>query len=104
MRILAAAYTTLFLAGTAFAADPAQEFTQSIRPILVQNCGGCHNPANSRNPANFLKATAVKDVAADRGLWHSVAVQLRNRTMPPVDSKLTEADRLRISRWVETQL
>jgi len=93
----------LLFAGVAAAADPA-EFAQSIRPVLVQNCGGCHNPANTRNPANFLKATTAKDIEANRGLWRSVAIQLRNRTMPPVDSKLGEADRLRISRWVEGQL
>src|SRR5262249_9055606 len=78
-------------------------FLQTIRPVLVENCGGCHNP-NSKNLANFLKAATAKAIESDRGLWRSVAVQLRNRTMPPVASKLTEADRLHVSQWVETQL
>src|SRR5437868_7210632 len=96
--------TVLFVAvSVAFAADPAQEFSQAIRPILVQNCGTCHNP-NSKNPANFLKAVKAADIGADRGLWRSVSAQLRNRTMPPVDSKLSEADRLRVSQWVDAQL
>jgi cytochrome c553 len=90
-------------AGAALAADPAQEFTQTIRPVLVQNCGACHNP-NSRNPANFLKASTAKDMESDRALWRSLATQLRNRTMPPVASKLSEADRLHVSQWVEAQL
>lgn len=101
MRLLAA----LGFAGMAFAAsDPAAEFAESIRPVLVQNCGGCHNPANAKNPANFLKASTAADLQHDRRLWRSVAAQLRNRTMPPVASKLTEEDRLRVSQWVETQL
>ncbi len=70
----------------------------------MQNCSGCHNPANPKGPANFLKAATVKDMQNDRGLWRSVAAQLRNRTMPPVASKLTEDDRLRVAQWVDTQL
>jgi len=79
----------------------ADEFAQSIRPVLVENCAGCHNP-NGR--VNFLKATTAAGVPAERGLWRSVAAQLRNRTMPPVASKLSEADRLRVAEWVDTQL
>ena len=87
-----------------FAADPAAG-------VHADRSGRCScriaAPAtirNSRNPANFLKAATAKDMEADRGLWRSVAAQLRNRTMPPVASKLSEADRLRVSHWVETQL
>ena len=99
----------LFLAATFgsvgyTATDPAEEFAQTVRPVLVQNCSGCHNPANRANPANFLKANTAKDMEADRSLWRSVAVQLRNRTMPPIDSKLTEGDRLHVSQWIETRL
>ncbi len=84
----------------------AQEFSHDIRPLLVENCAVCHNPANPnpRGPANFLKATEAKDIQADRGLWRSVAAQLRNRTMPPGDSKLTEDNRLQISQWLEKEL
>jgi cytochrome c553 len=80
------------------------DFTQSIRPVLAENCGTCHNPSKPRNPANFLKAQTAKDIEADRGLWHNVASQLRNRTMPPVASKLSEDDRLRVATWIDTQL
>jgi len=105
MRLPVILVCSAAFAGVALAAtDPAQEFTQTVRPVLVQNCAGCHNPANRSNPANFLKANAAKDMQADRSLWRKVAAQLRNRTMPPVDSKLTEADRLRVSQWIDTQL
>jgi len=86
------------------APDAAQEFAQSIRPVLVQNCGACHNSAAPKGPVNFLRATTSQDVDRERGLWHNVAAQLRNRTMPPVEPKLTEADRLRVSQWVESEL
>lgn len=105
MRIQLSLFLAATLAGVAYpATDPVQEFAQTVRPVLVQNCSGCHNPANRANPANFLKANTAKDVEADRSLWRNVAAQLRNRTMPPVDSKLTEADRLHVSQWIETRL
>ena len=86
----------LAAAGACFGADPAQEFAQSIKPVLVENCGACH----TRGSANFL----AKALETDRGLWRSVSAQLRNRTMPPVDSKLSEGDRLRVAQWIDGRL
>jgi hypothetical protein len=96
----------LILAGSmAFAApDAAKEYTESVRPVLQANCGGCHNPANPKNKVDFLRAETAKDIESKRGMWRSVAIQMRNRTMPPVASKLTEDDRLRIATWVENRL
>src|SRR5215217_3355433 len=104
MRTRSFVCLSLAVAGVASAADSSQEFSQRIKPVLVENCAKCHKPANLRNPVNFLKATTAKDVATDRGLWRNVATQLRNRTMPPVESKLTEADRIRIAEWVDVEL
>ena len=92
-------------ASTATAAGGAsQDFAQSIRPVLEQNCSQCHSPNKPKNPANFLKDTSVKDVDANRTLWRNVATQLRNRTMPPFASKLAESDRLRVAAWIENEL
>jgi len=88
----------------AAAAPAADEFVSSIRPVLAENCGACHKPGAARGPANFLKAQTAKDIGLDRGLWRNVAAQLRNRTMPPVASKLTEDDRIRVALWVDNQL
>jgi hypothetical protein len=100
---LLCAFAALDAPGSA-APDAVREFRDDVRPVLVQNCGACHNAANPKGPANFLKANTATDVQADRGLWRNVAAQLRNRTMPPVQSGLTEADRLRVSQWIESQL
>jgi hypothetical protein len=95
----------LFVPGNAFSApDAAQEFAQSIRPVLHQNCAGCHNSSRQMSRVDFLSAETAKDIEVKRALWSSVAAQLRNRTMPPVASKLTEEDRLRIATWVENRL
>ncbi|MBK5291715.1 MAG: DUF1592 domain-containing protein [Acidobacteriia bacterium] len=92
------------LGATPAGTDAAKEFTQSIRPVLQQNCAACHNPANPKNKIDFLKAETVDGIEGKRGMWRSVAIQMRNRTMPPVASKLTEEDRLRIAAWVENRL
>ena len=80
------------------------EFAESIRPVLAQNCAACHNPNNPRNRINFLKANTIQDIESNRGLWRNVAAQLRNRTMPPVETKLTEDDRLRVATWIDNRL
>jgi hypothetical protein len=85
-------------------AGPSTEFATTIRPVLVENCAACHNPAAAKSPAPFLKASTVEDLQSSRGLWRRVAAQLRNRTMPPRDSKLAEADRLRIASWIDSRL
>jgi hypothetical protein len=94
-------YLAVGLSLAAAAAAQQDEFAQSIRPVLAQHCSICHS-AKSR--VNFLKAETAKDIETNRGLWRDVAAQLRNRTMPPVDSKLTEEDRLRIALWVDSRL
>jgi cytochrome c553 len=85
------------------AADP-EVFVRSIRPVLSENCGTCHSPANPKNRIDFLKAENAAGIDARRAMWRSVSAQLRNRTMPPVASKLTEDDRLRIAKWIDERL
>lgn len=97
MRILA-------LLALPLAAVAASDYEQSVRPVLMENCGGCHSPTNPKNRIDFLKAETARGIESRRGMWRSVAHQLRNRTMPPVASKLSEDDRLRIAAWVEGRL
>lgn len=81
-----------------------EKFAKEIRPVLAQNCGTCHNPAKKHDSAPFLKANGLSDMEKERGLWRNVATQLRNRTMPPVASKLTEEDRLNVASWIDQRL
>lgn len=103
-RSLAATALCLAAAFPALAQQTPDEFVRTIRPVLARNCSACHNPANPKNHINFLKATVAKDVEADRGLWRDVATQLRNRTMPPVETKLTEDERLGVANWIDKRL
>jgi Protein of unknown function (DUF1587) len=93
----------LALAPLAFAQDADRDFVDIIRPVLERNCAVCHNSAKAKGPA-FLKATKVADMEANRGLWRNVAAQMRNRTMPPTASKLTEEERFQVSSWIDQRL
>lgn len=88
----------------AYGAAADADFKSTIRPILQANCSTCHNPANPRNRINFLKSEEPTDVETRRGLWRDVATQLRNRTMPPGEAKISEADRLLAAGWIEERL
>lgn len=80
------------------------EFASSIRPVLVEKCSACHATETPDNKRPFLRATTAADVSKDRGLWRGVALQLRNRTMPPSGPQPSEEDRFRIATWIEEQL
>src|SRR5579872_454336 len=92
-------FLSLLFALPALAQSP-DEFAQTVRPVLVKNCAACHSSGS--NP--FLNAQSANDVATFRGAWRKVAVQLRNRTMPPSGPQPSEEDRLRISTWIEDLL
>lgn len=78
----------------------ADEFRDEIRPILQEYCQACHSP-DSENRIRFLEAESIADISKDRGLWGDVAMQLRNRTMPPTGPQPTERDRFRVASWID---
>ena len=94
----------LFLAAAAAAWAAPDEFTSRIRPVLTENCAGCHNPSNPRNRIDFLKSESAADVETRRTLWRDVATQLRNRTMPPGVAKISESDRMLGANWIDERL
>lgn len=82
----------------------ADQFESAIRPALAQHCGACHSDASAGRAA-FLEARSESDVAARSSLWQSVAMQLRNRTMPPHPLPgPSVSERLRLADWIEHAL
>ena len=100
--IASLARATISLFGSLFCVSLvlADGFRNEIRPVLVKHCGECHSPA-SENRVRFLQARSAADVVGDRELWLNVAMQLRNRTMPPTGLQPSEHDRLRIATWID---
>ena len=81
----------------------ASEFESSVRPVLVEYCGACHAPGGD-NRIRFLEASSADSVSAEPGLWRNVAMQLRNRTMPPSGPQPSEGDRMRVADWIDRAL
>jgi len=78
----------------------AGEFEDRILPLLG------HEPGNSEHDIQFLDLTKAADMQKQRGIWRSVAVQLRNRTMPPAKRKHQPSDKQRaeLAIWIDTHL
>ncbi|MYC67086.1 MAG: DUF1592 domain-containing protein [Acidobacteriia bacterium] len=81
----------------------ASEFESSIRPVLVEHCGACHS-GGTDNRIRFLEARSADSVSAEPSLWRNVAMQLRNRTMPPTGPQPSEGDRMRVADWIDRAL
>lgn len=82
---------------------PADTFREEIRPVLATYCQACHAP-ESENRLRFLSAEEASDVAANPGVWRNVAMQLRNRTMPPTGPEPSEMERMRVAAWIDQTL
>ncbi len=78
----------------------ADEFLDEVRPVLDEYCQACHAP-DSDNRIRFLAAQSIADISNDRSLWGNVAMQLRNRTMPPTGPQPSEEDRFRVASWID---
>ncbi|MEK6238722.1 MAG: DUF1592 domain-containing protein, partial [Planctomycetales bacterium] len=87
------------------AEPPSAVFQREILPPLQKYCGDCHGSDDSENDVRFLDVKTVSDLQADRSVWRSVAVQLRNRTMPPPDcDQPSDQERSRIAGWIRSHL
>lgn len=99
----------LYILGIAVAATTAEAadfFRAKALPALNKYCFDCHDPEDSEGGVLFLDAKVVTDLEKRRSIWHSVASQLRNRTMPPAKQKLqpSEQERLEIAQWIKDYL
>jgi hypothetical protein len=98
----------LILSATTVAAagvDRSREFSESIRPALMEFCWDCHDPEDSKGNILFLDAAKLEGISAHRTTWRSVAAQLRNRTMPPPKKpQPKEEARMRLANWIDAYL
>ena len=88
---------------TSVAVLAASDFQTSIRPVLVEYCGACHS-GGADNRIRFLEASSEDSVTAEPSLWRNIAMQLRNRTMPPTGPQPSERDRMHIADWIDRTL
>jgi mono/diheme cytochrome c family protein len=80
-------------------ADPAREFTASVRPVLRAYCAECHGADQQEGGVSFDLTAA--DVPKQRPLWQRAALRVRAREMPPAEAKpLPPAEREQLLAWL----
>ncbi len=91
-------------------------FNRDIRPILAENCFGCHGPDKSARKGDLrldVEAGMLADLGGHRAvvpgqpagseLWKRLATTKADDRMPPADSgkKLTSAQVNSLKQWIE---
>ena len=88
---------------SALLADESIEFEKNIRPMLEQNCYGCHSQREKNG--NISLDEFDGDVKKSQELWHKVLVQLRSKSMPPLgETGPTDEQRTRAMAWIKSDV
>jgi mono/diheme cytochrome c family protein len=77
-------------------------FAESVRPVFVQFCVGCHN---DKKVSGGVSLEPYKDTASARqarDLWDTVKVQLGGKKMPPKNKpQPTDEQRKAVVAWID---
>jgi len=78
-------FVAAFAAETKPTADAAALFHQTIKPMLVDYCYGCHGDGVSKGQVEFDGFASDEQLLADSRLWMAVLKNVRAGVMPPAD-------------------
>ena len=84
------------------APDLSPSFDKDVRPVLAENCIGCHNTEKKKGDLDLSRFSAEAKIKGNEEVWQDVAERLRNRDMPPKKAKRkpTEQERKAILVWI----
>lgn len=89
--------------GSGLRAGETDKYETQIRPILVENCYGCH--AGGEKNGNIALDEFEGDVRQSPALWQKVLVQLRSRSMPPLgEAGPSEDQRILTMSWIKSDV
>lgn len=91
------------LAGNLSAAD---DYAQTIKPLLVKYCQSCHNAAENKGDLNLARFATGDELAADAERLQGLLEAVGEGFMPPAAAKQqpTAAERKLLIDWLSTQL
>ena len=69
----------------------AQTFPLAIRPVLAQNCSGCHNAKLSSGNLNLASFLAPTSLTTARDGWERIAAKVKSGGMPPLPDATKQA-------------
>ncbi len=115
MQNLLSAFTFLFAAHLAFAAEPAVKFNRDVRPILSDKCYHCHGPDAAERKAKLrfdireealrdrdgIRAIVPGDVDASDAIERIFSSDKKEQMPPPkAHLDLTESEKNTLRKWV----
>ncbi len=90
------------LAGALLAAD--EQFEKSVRPLLVNKCGGCHNPKTKTGGLDLTTPDGLRAADLEVGLLKGgllmKAVRWQEKLKMPPQGKLAESEIEALEAWV----
>jgi hypothetical protein len=83
----------------------AQEFSETVRPLLKTYCQGCHSEKQSEAEINLQQFATLADVQKQPQVWQKVGAMLESGQMPPKDARQpTDEQRAALRGWVRRHL
>ena len=86
--------------------DSQTEFTNTVVPLLQQNCYECHANGKHKGDVALDSFKTIDDVEKHRDQWEQVLKDIQDGDMPVAEAKHkpTAAERETISIWIEREL
>lgn len=83
----------------------ANEFEQSVKPILRESCNTCHSTEKMEGELDLERFHSIDLVKQNTEIWENVLHQLELGEMPPKDAKqLTSEQKKSLVSWVRKTL
>ncbi len=61
----------------------AAGFDKQVKPVLKNNCSGCHNATNMSGGVNLLPYAEASTLTSDREAWDKIVQKIESGEMPP---------------------
>ncbi|GEP45102.1 hypothetical protein BGE01nite_43930 [Brevifollis gellanilyticus] len=83
----------------------ADEFQQSVQPLLKEYCNTCHSTQKQKGDLDLERFTSMKQVKADPAVWEHTLEQLANNEMPPKGKpQLSPEQKKLLTQWARGTL
>ncbi len=88
------------------AAEPADEFVTSVRPLIAKYCAECHNDKKPEADLDLTTFITLADVKKSPKVWQKVGEMIDGGQMPPKDAtqKPTAEEKQKLQAWVRAHL
>lgn len=76
-------------------------FAAIIKPIITNNCQGCHSGAAASGGIDLTTYNSIKVKVTDGRLWGAISHYTGYSPMPKNAAKLSDCDLTKIRKWIE---